>query len=146
MAGMNREREAFRGEVDRAKKGMSEPMAHGEHESGGMETRIIHHGEGKHTVHHADGEQTEHDHTGHMLMSLHAKQADGEGHHMEMHPDGTATTHHVDLTGMVEGPHEHENIESVKDGIDKFANGMGHFMDEEAREGHRGGYEEPEAL
>jgi hypothetical protein len=129
-SGGNAERENFRkkvsemprgGEMEGAKK---PPMKDG----GGSETTIMHNGDGSHSVMHADGEKTEHPTIGHAMMAIHGKQSDGEGHHMEVHPHGGATTHHVDMAGMVSGPHEHQDgnaaAEHIRSMVDEHE-GMG---------------------
>lgn len=59
------------------------------------------------------------------LAAMHAQSG---GKHMHVHSDGmTHTTHHVGEDGEVQGPHNHENIEALKDHLGKF-------FDEEANE------------
>ncbi len=122
-SGGNREREAFNSHVSEAGK---KPAMGGEKKpgmnDGGSSTTIEHHGDGSHSVHHADGEHSDHPTTGHMLMALHAKHAEGDGGHLHAHPEGTATTHHVGMDGMVEGPHEHA---SAEDGANHLSSMMG---------------------
>jgi hypothetical protein len=102
-------------------------MHNPEHDKNTGETgdRIIHdHGDG--TYHSTDGEggdHTEHPHIGHLLMHIAAKHSDGMHHHT--HNDGMSeehTSHQVAHGGEVEGPHDHENLESVKHGMDQFFN------------------------
>lgn len=52
------------------------------------------------------------------------------GKHMHVHQDemGGYTSHHVGHDGQIEGPHEHENMEALKDHMDQF-------FEEEANEG-----------
>ena len=68
------------------------------------------------------------EHIGHKLMTEAAAHPDG-GKHMHVHHDGAKfTTHHVGEDGEVQGPHDHENLESLKDH-------MAQFFDEEEHEG-----------
>lgn len=85
--------------------GIAERMTHSEHhEPDGDE-----HGDGVH----------EH------LKALHATMG---GKHMHVHHhEGGITTHHVGEDGKVEGPHDHENTEALKEH-------MGKFLDEEEHE------------
>ena len=59
------------------------------------------------------------------LKALHSEMG---GKHMHIHQhEGGHTTHHVGEDGKVEGPHEHENTEQLKEH-------MGKFFDEEENE------------
>lgn len=51
------------------------------------------------------------------LSEMHAEHG---GQHMHVHQgeDGAITTHHVGHDGKVEGPHEHPDMETVKDHMD----------------------------
>ena len=102
-----------------------------EHTENTGETRstLVSHGDGTHHIEHEDGNQTEHEHIGHALMHLAGKHSEGLHHHT--HTDGMGgghTVHTAEHGGEPEGPHEHENLASVKDGMDQFFN-------EEAQEG-----------
>ena len=58
----------------------------------------------------------------------------GEAHsHVEHHDDGTHTSHHIDKAGQISGPHDHANLEDLKNSFNQFAN-------EEEHEGDEGGY------
>lgn len=71
------------------------------------------------------------------LKSLHAKMG---GKHMHIHHDGMqATSHQVHEDGHAEGPHNHENMEALKDHMNKFFN-------EEEDEGPSYGHEEKDGL
>lgn len=64
------------------------------------------------------------------LKDMH--EATGHAHsHIEHHGDGRHTSHHIDASGSVSGPHDHENLEALKDH-------MGQFLDEEGQEGDEG--------
>jgi len=77
-----------------------------------------------------DGGSPVHEH----LAAMHAQMG---GKHMHVHHDGmTHTTHHVGEDGQVQGPHDHENIEAVKEHLGKF------FNEEEHEDGGYGGKEE----
>jgi hypothetical protein len=70
----------------------------------------------------AEGSSPVHEH----LTALHAAMG---GKHMHVHSDGMFhTSHQVGEDGKVEGPHDHENIEALKEH-------MGKFFDEEEQEG-----------
>jgi len=106
------------------------PMQDG---GGEATSHLISHGDGTHTTQHKDGSETHHEHIGHALMHLGAKHEGGMHHHT--HHDGMGggyTTHHAAHGGEPEGPHEHENLDSVRDG-------MSQFFGEEGREGSSGG-------
>ncbi len=49
------------------------------------------------------------------------------GKHMHIHSDGSGmhTSHHVGEDGQVQGPHDHDNIESLKAHMDQFLNEEG---------------------
>lgn len=52
------------------------------------------------------------------LAALHAEKG---GKHMHVHHDGMSiTSHHVGDDGEVQGPHEHENLEALKQHMDQF--------------------------
>lgn len=88
------------------------------------------HGDGTyHTMgggQYGDGKRTEHASIGHALMHI-AKQH-SEGDHMHVHStDSGVSTHHVMEGGKVQGPHDHENLRSLKQSLSKF-------IDEEGKE------------
>ena len=97
-------------------------MVGGEHAGEGeMHSHLVSHGDGTHHIEHEDGSRTEHGHIGHALMHLAGKHSDGMHHHT--HSDGMGGGHTVHTAahgGEPEGPHDHENLESVKDGLSKF--------------------------
>ncbi len=107
----------------------------GEGQGGGKPHELHAHGDGTfHTVS-PEGERAEHPHLGHALMTM-AKHHEPEAKHMHAMSDGVEhTTHHVGEDGEVQGPHDHENIEAVKEHLGKF-------FDEEENEGEEGGPEE----
>lgn len=81
----------------------------------------------------AEGEQPElephqaeiHNH----LRNMHAQT--GEKHsHIEHHGDGSHTSHYVDEGGEVHGPHDHANMEALKQHMDQF-------LGEEQHEGEK---------
>ena len=56
-----------------------------------------------------------------MLRDLQEKHG---GSHMHIHSDGmTHTTHHIHEGGEVQGPHEHNSEEALKEHVGKFAAG-----------------------
>jgi hypothetical protein len=86
------------------------------------------HGDGTYHTVSPEGERTEHPHLGHALMHMAAHHEPG-AKHMHVMSDGMDhTTHHVENGGEVQGPHDHENIEAVKEHLGKF-------FDEEEHEG-----------
>jgi|SRR5579872_54604 len=100
----------------------SEPMPQA---GGGGEQRstLVSHGDGTHHIEHEDGNRTDHEHIGHALMHLAGKHSEGMHHHV--HHDGMGGGHTVHTAahgGEPEGPHDHENLESVKDGLNEFFN------------------------
>lgn len=123
MSNGNREREGFNkkvADISASKPGgesKKSPMSEGS----GSSTKIDHHPDGSHTVTHHDGEVSEHPTHGHMAAHLHAKHTGGEVANMHAHEAG-ATTHHVGVDGVVEGPNEHG---SVQEGADHMAAMMG---------------------
>ena len=93
-----------------------EPMEpKGEGESQGH-TTLHDHGDGSfHTEGH-DGEKIEHPHIGHALAHMGAKHAGGS--HMHIHHDGMShTTNHAHEDGQVEGPHQHGDVEALKEHV-----------------------------
>ena len=102
------------------------PM-HGMQEGGGEQrSTLVSHGDGTHHIEHEDGNQSEHGHIGHALMALASKHSEGMHHHT--HSDGMGgghTVHKSEHGGEPEGPEEHENLESVKNGMDQFFNEEG---------------------
>lgn len=94
----------------------------------GGHSQLHPHGDGSYHTITSDGQRTEHPHIGHALMHM-AAHHEGDGKHMHVHQDGGGghTSHHVAEDGKVQGPHDHENIEALKDH-------MGRFLDEEANE------------
>jgi hypothetical protein len=109
-----------------------------EEEQGGEGAPItLHaHGDGSYHTETEDGEREEHPHIGHALMHM-AHHHDPDAKHMHVHHDGEAmTTHHVGEDGMVQGPHDHENLEALKDHMDQFLDEEGHEGEEDG--GYRG--------
>ena len=72
---------------------------------------------------------------GHAMMEAAAEHPIG-GKHMHVHQDhmGKLTSHHVGEDGEVQGPHEHGNLEALKQH-------MSQFFDEEGQEGMGGEHE-----
>ena len=107
------------------------PMA----ESGGAHTTLHDHGDGTYHTEGHDGERVEHPHIGHALMHLAAKHGP-EGKHMHVHSHEVGhTTHHVHEDGEIQGPHEHPDIESLKDHLDEtIGDGGGERVAEAAEE------------
>jgi hypothetical protein len=65
------------------------------------------------------------------LKAMHAEMG---GKHMHVHQhEGGLTSHHVGEDGKVEGPHDHENTEALKEH-------MGKFFDEEEHEPEHHGH------
>lgn len=92
-----------------------------QHMGGEASSHLISHGDGTHSIQHEDGSQTDHPHIGHALMALAGKHSDGMHYHV--HHDGMGgghTVHTSEHGGEPEGPHDHENLESVKHGLDTF--------------------------
>lgn len=73
--------------------------------------------------------EPEHEGVHEHLKALHAEMG---GKHMHVHEhEGGYTTHHVKEDGKVEGPHEHQDREDLKEHMDKV------FGDEEEQEPHK---------
>ena len=84
-------------------------------------TTLHDHGDGTfHTESH-DGESVDHPHIGHALAHMAGKHGGG-AKHMNVHENGMGghTSHHVGEDGQAQGPHDHDNIESLKDHLGKF--------------------------
>jgi len=79
-------------------------------------------------------EPEEHDAIHEHLKQRHAETGNAHSH-IEHHADGSHTSHHIDESGEVSGPHDHENLEALKQHMDQFAN------EEEGEQGE--GQEEP---
>lgn len=100
-------------------------------EGGGEMTSLHSHGDGTFHTEHSDGSREEHPHLGHALMHMAAKH-EPESKQMHVKHDGMSmTSHGVHEGGEHDGPHDHENIEALKDH-------MGKFFDEEENEGEDG--------
>ena len=140
----NAQRDMFKEKVSKAGESGTMPKAAGkampeDHAAGGKTTTITHNDDGSHSVKHADGESSEHPNTGHMLMGLHAKHAEGEGHHMHIHGGGhdgaaeheTVTTHHVGMDGEVEGPTHHAGVGEALDNASQMYGDDGVGMEPE---------------
>lgn len=91
--------------------------------TGEVHSHLVSHGDGTHHIEHEDGSRTDHEHIGHALMHLAGKHSEGMHHHTHSDGMGGGHTVHTAAHGQEpEGPHDHENLESVKDGLDKFFN------------------------
>jgi hypothetical protein len=107
---------------------------------GGAHSELHDHGNGSfHTVM-ADGTKTEHPHLHHALAHMAAHHGPGEKHHLAHHDGMSMTTHHVGEDGQVQGPHDHDNAEAMKDNLGKF------FNEEESEGGGWGGGEKEPAM
>jgi hypothetical protein len=95
-----------------------------EHEEGGHS--IIPHGDGTFHSMSAEGERTEHPTAGHAAVHFLLRHGE-EGKHLHAHSDGVEHTTHQSSGEEVEGPHNHDNIEALKDHL-------GQFFDEEKQE------------
>lgn len=98
----------------------AEPQEHGET---AKHTTLHDHGDGTFHSEGSDGEKVEHPSIGHAMMHMASKHSDGK--HMHIHSDGMGgghTSHQVSDGGKPEGPHDHENIEALKDHMGKFLN------------------------
>ncbi len=84
-------------------------------------------------------------HIGHHLMATAAEQ-EPDGKHMHVHQDGMGniTSHHVGEDGQVQGPHQHQDIEALKDHMHKFFNEE--QQEGEGYGGHGGGGMDHEGL
>ena len=129
-------------EKPKAKMGGTAIAEHEPEGDGAEKESIAHitihkHADGSHSTETHDGEKMEHPTLGHALMHA-ANHHEPDAKHMHVKSDGMGAmeSHHVGEDGNIEGPHDHENIEALKDH-------MGKFLDEEAHEGggmeHEGG-------
>jgi hypothetical protein len=94
--------------------------------SGGISSRMEGH-EPEHKAEH------EHDGVHEHLKALHEKMA---GKHMHIHQhEGGYTTHHISEDGKVDGPHEHQNTEELKNHLSKFFDEEEHESPHEEHDG-----------
>ena len=97
----------------------------------GSSVTLHDHGDGTFHSDHGDGNAVEHPSLGHALMHL-ANHHAPSGKHIHVHSEGGLhTAHTVDDSGNPDGPHDHQNIEELKNHMDQF-------LDEEAHEGGEG--------
>lgn len=98
---------------------------------GGEHTQLHDHGDGTFHSITGDGVRTEHPHIGHALVHIGHHHAGGM--HMHAHHDGGGiTSHHAAEDGEVQGPHQHPDVEALKEHLGKF-------FGEEQQEGAPGG-------
>ena len=90
---------------------------------GGEHSKLFDHGDGTFHTETSGGERTEHPHIGHALVHLGAHH-EPDGKHFHVHQDGGGghTSHQAAEGGHAEGPHDHENIEALKEHMDQFLN------------------------
>lgn len=90
-------------------------------EHGGNATTLHDHGDG---TFHTEGPagHMDHPHIGHALMHMAAHHAPGVKHMHVQHDGMEITSHQAGEDGEVEGPHNHENMEALKDHMDQFLN------------------------
>lgn len=97
-------------------------------DGGGEHTTLHAHGDGTYHTEGHDGERTEHPHIGHALAHMAAKhEPDGKHSHVHHEDGGGHVSHHSGGGEGVSGPHDHENLEALK-------NHMGKFLNEEENE------------
>jgi hypothetical protein len=115
-------------------RAIESPSINSAKEGASEHSELHSHGDGSyHTMH--GGAQEEHPSLGHALMHLAGKH-EPEGKHMHVKHDGMISSHHVAHGGGAEGPHDHENIDALKQHMDQF-------LSEEAAE--KGGSENEES-
>lgn len=105
---------------------------------GGEHSELHPHGDGSyHTI--TGGQKTEHPDITHAMAHMAGHhEPDGKHSHVMHHEDGSHTSsHHAD--GETSGPHDHENLEVLKDHFDQF-------MNEEGQEGRESGGESHDGL
>ena len=112
---------------------MEQPREEPDKSGAAGHTQLHDHGDGTFHSITSDGEKTEHPNIGHALIHIGGHHV-AEGKHLHVHQgeDGEHTSHQG-AGGEVEGPHEHENIEALKQHLDQFFN-------EEEHESSGGGY------
>jgi hypothetical protein len=104
---------AMKGEEKPAEKGEVE----GEHEDGGEAMSLHSHGDG--TFHTEPGGE-EHPTLGHALMHM-AHSNEPESKHMHISHDGLSLkSHGINEAGEHDGPHEHDDVEGVKNHVDSM--------------------------
>jgi len=89
-----------------------------------------HTGAGAGAEHEPQGYASEgHEHIHNALREAHAKSGGGKHLHALKAPGGGFQTHHTDETGEPQGPHDHENIDQLKDALSQY-------FDEESNENY----------
>ena len=113
---------------------MPKPEPNDEAGETGEYSQLHDHGDGSFHSITSDGQRTEHPDITHALAQLGGHHAPEHMHSViQHHDDGTHTSSHHDGT-EVSGPHEHGNIEEMKDQLHGFANSFGNFADQERKE------------
>ena len=104
--------------------GDKEPMPGEEKESMGSVT-VHDHGDGTMHSEHEDGSRVEHPHVTHMAAHLMAHHAPGDKHMAMSHDGVDMKDSHADEGGMVDGPHDHPDIEALKQHVGEHMDGEG---------------------
>lgn len=86
---------------------------------------------------HMGGEEVEHPDHMHLMAHIGHHLTGGDKHHITHHDGMSHKTHGIHESGEHEETHDHENLESVKQGLDQFFN-------EEGQEGHEQEEHEPQ--
>lgn len=86
-------------------------------------TELHDHGDGTFHSVTSDGRHTEHPHIGHAVVHI-AKHHEADGAHSHVHHhDGGHTSHHAKEGGEITGPHEHDDLEGVKQSMEEATGG-----------------------
>lgn len=112
--------------------------AHEAGDAGTGHTTLHAHGDGTYHTEHSDGTRTEHPHIGHAVTHM-AKTHEPHGTHMHIHHSGgSITSHHSKDGEETQGPHDHENIEALKDHMDQFLTEEGNEKGDDYASGGEG--------
>lgn len=105
-----------------------------EQQDSGMSSKLSGNDDGSYSIEDENGQKTEHPHIGHALMHMAGKHSGGLHHHT--HHDGMSHTVHTSAHGGEPESAEHDDLESVKGGMDSlFAeNGADHESGSETPE------------
>ena len=97
-------------------------------DSGASDISIHGHGDGSYHTESGDEARVEHPDLSHALAHI-AHHEEPGGKHFHIHSEGGVhRSHGIDENGEHEGPHDHQNLEELKDHMDQF-------LSEEEREG-----------
>jgi hypothetical protein len=144
-SGGNRQRESFASKAMSPKEDKPSSAAAPSQEAAKLEvpsgsTVITRTPEGGYTAKHADGEETSHPSLGHLAMTMHAKNEEGDAMHVNS-KDGMFSSHRVGADGMVEGPNDHGSADEAAEHMKSSMGGdaMADLAGSGLSDGHAGG-------